>query len=327
MQTSHHLNGGFTTVSVLLALSLLAAMSASILAIVAKKQSTRKNLLQSSQAFYIDQAALEYAMQQILADGNPNPIPVRNFLGSQTFNISRTCGKISVNSTYYPGISFSVTDPGQVCPTSSTATPNSNSSTFNGQSIPQGTWIWFNASLNFTGAGTGIAHIYAKNSTITFTANSVNYNIPIPDAIITIDPNVSCVSAAFTSSNLWMVRTPPSQNGNVFMSGVGFQVPVDLPGSISPVIWTTTVAADQVGLSVKWAWGAAVYTTSLADLKSLGVKASDKTTCNDSSNAKVATPQNVTSYHTNGARCGGGADYACEGGGVSSTIVSCLTSC
>src|SRR5512141_1477686 len=92
MRISLHPKGS-TSVSVIIALSVLAALSASVLVIVATNQTTRTNLLQKTQSFYIGQAALEFAMQQILVGGNPNPIPTRYFLG-QPFDISRTCGKI-----------------------------------------------------------------------------------------------------------------------------------------------------------------------------------------------------------------------------------------
>lgn len=327
MRISHcHNLSGFTAVSVLIALSILVAMSASVLIIVASNQSMRTNQLHTDQAFYSGQAAFEYAMRQILAGGNPNPIPNRYFLG-QPFNISRTCDKINIIATAgTASSSFSIGDPGQLCAVDGSATPSANSAPFNGQSIAQGSWIWFNASFTFSGAGSTLTHIYVENSNILFTANSVNYNIVVPSAVITLDPVATCVSTEFTA-NQWHTTVPISENGRIFLSGTGFFVPVNLPGSISPVTWSTVLASDQPGISAQWRWGAAVYTTNLSDLNGLGVKASDSNTCNDSSNDKGGTPKNVISYHTGGARCGSGNDYTCQGSGVTGTIVQCASGC
>jgi hypothetical protein len=322
-----HLNKpGFTAVSVLIALSILAAMATSVLILVATNQSTRTNQLHSDQAFYSSMAGIEYAMQQIMVGGNPNPIPIRYFMG-QEFNISRTCNKINITSTFgTANSSYSIADPGQLCATSGSATPSSNSAPFNGQSIAQGSWIWFNASFTFSGAGSSLAHIYLSNSNVLFTANSINYNVVIPSAVITLDPSATCVSTEFVA-NQWHTTVPLTENGRIFLSGVGFYVPVNLPGSISPVTWTSTLASDQSGLSAQWRWGAAVYTTSLSSLNNLGVKASDSNTCNDSSNSRGGTPKNVTSYHTLGARCGDGNDYVCQGSGNTGTVVQCASGC
>jgi hypothetical protein len=326
MQTSPRPKG-FASVGVIFVICVLAAMSASLLVLVGTNQATRTHQLQMEQSFFSAHAAFEYAMTQIEVDGNPNPLPTRYFMKNQ-FDISRTCNKINVTSTYgSASTTFSISDPGQLCAIDGSATESSNSAPFNGQSIAQGRYIWFNSNFTITGLGLTETNVYLQNSSVLFTANGVNYNIVIPDAIVTYDPLALCVSTTYTMGQ-WHTTVPLLESSSIFLSGIGFYVPVNLPGSISPVTWTGVIAADQPGLEVKWSWGAAVYTTSLADLTALGVKASDKTTCGLLlSNDKAGTPENVTSYLTNGARSGGGSNYTGGGSGTTGTVVQCLSGC
>ncbi len=324
MELLHRLKG-FTVASVLIALSILAALSASVLVTVATNQSTRTNQLHTDQAFYSSQAAFEFAMQQINVDGNPNPIPTRYFMG-QPFDISRTCSKINVTTTAGTATStFSIGDPGQLCAVSGSATVTSNSIDFTGQSIPKDDWIWFNSSFTVSGLGQTLTHVYVETANVLFTANSVNYNVVVPSAIITFDPDATCVSTEYIA-NQWRTTVPIAQSGNILLSGVGFLVPANLPGSLRNVTWNAVIAADKPGISFTWQWGAAIYTTSLSNLNGIGVKASDSNTCNDNSGYNVATPENVISYHVNGGT-GSGNSYNGERSGTTGSIAPCLSGC
>ncbi len=318
---------GFSAVAVLIALSVVAAMGMSILVLLNNNQSARTTGVSMSQAFYSANGALEFSMRQILVDGNPNPIPPRYFMGNP-FEIERSCNQIRVTASYgSSSASFAIGDPGQLCAVDGTATPSSNSAPFNGISISQGRWIWFNASFDVAGLNNSIVtHVYFENSHVLYRSNGVNYNVIVPGGIITFDPAATCVSTEFVAGQ-WHTTAPPAQMGNILVSAIGFQVPVNLPGSISPVTWNAVFASDQEGLSVKWQWGAAVYTTSLANLGSLGVKASDNNTCGNSSNDKVGTPSNVIQYHVAGARSGGGSNYTGGGSGTTGSIVQCVSNC
>ncbi len=318
---------GFSAVAVLIALTVAASMGASILVLLNNNQAARTSGVSTTQAFYSANGALEFAMRQILVEGNPNPIPTRYFMGS-AFDITRSCNLIEVQASYRgSSVGFSIGDPGQLCAVDGTATPSSNSAPFNGSSIAQGRWIWFSASFDVAGLNNNIVtHVYFENSNVLFSSGGVNYNVVIPGGVITFDPDATCVSTEYVAGQ-WHTTSPPGQNGNILVSAKGFEVPVNLPGSVSPVTWNAVFAADQEGLSVHWQWGAAVYTTSLADLANLGVKASDNNTCGNSSNDKVGTPSNVIQYHVAGARAGSGSNYTGGGTGTTGTVVQCVSNC
>lgn len=102
---------GFAAIGVIIALSILAAMAAGLAELSATNQVTRYQQLEMDQAFLSTNAAFEYTLRQIQVDGDPNPIPSRDFAGS-ALSINRTSQKIKVAVTKNHATSaYSITDP------------------------------------------------------------------------------------------------------------------------------------------------------------------------------------------------------------------------
>ena len=105
---------GFTVLGIVIALVILAITASKIGSFIAANQSTRTQMLNNSQAFYSNHAAIEFSLRQILQAGNPDPIPSRDFSG-ESFEIARSLGKIFITTQKSSAkSSFSVTDPNPV---------------------------------------------------------------------------------------------------------------------------------------------------------------------------------------------------------------------
>jgi len=107
------------------------------------------------------------------------------------------------------------------------------------------------------------------------------------------------------------------------MNGLSYQVPVNFPGSISNVRWTTTIRIDRASTSVNWRWSAAVYTTFAANS---GVNVKPITSSNQNpyaNNDAAGTPENFKSSLVSGARGTGGTNYT--GSFTNSGSITCST--
>jgi hypothetical protein len=188
-------------------------------------------------------------------------------------------------------------------------------SNFNGTPIHSGTYIWFNSVLNPSGLGSNPVTFHFTGQTIT----SANFNLNVPDADVTFDPNVNFATTTF-SGGKWVTTVPSSGlPGNTFFSGLGYLVPANLPGGINPVTWSGTISTDTPGAKLQWQWAAAVYTSFNADNNLLGVKPVDANKKNPYLNSDHAgTPENYKQFVTGGARGGGGSNYTGSYSGTTS---------
>jgi len=148
-------------------------------------------------------------------------------------------------------------------------------------------------------------------ATVQFTPKNLSsFTLSVPDALITFDPNATCATTIFNSAlNRWETTVPMSGSDEIFISGLAFLVPVDLPGGINPVTWSGTFTTDTPGISFQWKWGAGVYTTDMTNYNAIGVKPTHTNAClyNDSQHA--GTPENRQQFVTGGARGGGGSNF------------------
>jgi hypothetical protein len=161
-------------------------------------------------------------------------------------------------------------------------------SDFNKRSIAYGNTIWFSSSFsvkNPTDWDDDSGHhpgrdvspypvqLFLNNATITFTNGTTNYTLPVPNAVIILDPAATTATTTWEATNKrWVTRVPSVDqhdhrtkvfdvDGNVFLTGMGFKVPTgNLRGDIEPVTWSGSFTTDTPGISIKWRWGAAVYT-------------------------------------------------------------------
>jgi hypothetical protein len=199
-----------------------------------------------------------------------------------------------------------------------TATPTpcvtvkSINSRFNNTSISAGRRIWFNSHVDVSGTIAEPVTVYVTNQTVVFSANGNNYSLDVPDAVITLDPAATEATTTFDSgSGRWMTTIPAGLSGSIFLSGLSYTVASGgLPRNINPVSWSATFTASAPGISLDWAWAAAVYTSFSADYNALGVKPVDSQTASSYNNThKAGTPENYTSSVRSGATGGGGSNY------------------
>jgi hypothetical protein len=195
---------------------------------------------------------------------------------------------------------------------------------FTSTTIPAGRFIWFNSVLDrgsFSGiSGTVIFSI--TNGKITFTANSQQYTLNVPDATLRFDAAVTTASTQFVN-NAWQTVVPRGYTNFAFVSGLSYQVPSNLPGNISNVTWTADISVNKTGITPSWKWGAAVY-TSFAGHAGLNIKPVNGNSQNPyPNNDKAGTPENFKASLVSGAKGSGGTNYTGNYSGTSST--TCTT--
>jgi hypothetical protein len=194
-------------------------------------------------------------------------------------------------------------------------------SDFNRSKIVAGNYIWFTAQLAVRGpvgrdATPDPVQIFFTNSAVTFKSNGVSYNLPAPNAVVVFSPTATTATTTYDTVNGRWVTTVPSVHPTkkcsvytvdtrTFLTGFAFPVPAGgLPGDIEPVMWSGSFASDTPGVSLRWRWGAAVYTQFSTDYNALGVKPVE-----DDHEATPAwwtrdpagTPENYKQYWTRGA--------------------------
>ncbi len=201
------------------------------------------------------------------------------------------------------------------------------SAKFSGTPINGGSYIWFNTNFSASGIPAAGAMISLTGSTISFTGDQA-YNLAVPNALITFSSNVTCASSSFDAiTNTWMATVPISGSDEIFLSGLAFPVPASFAsagGKINgPVTWKGTVASRTPGVSIKWKWGAAVYTTFSTEYNIVAIKPTHSNSCAYNNSDHAGTPEGINSagisfqkFVTGGAQGGGGSNFT---GGWSGT--------
>ncbi len=192
-------------------------------------------------------------------------------------------------------------------------------SNFNGTDIDPGSTIWFNNIVKVEGRGGAAALVCFENVSISLNVDGTLLTVPAPDTYIAFDPTATLATTVFVPAvNAWFTTVPASYSGNVFLSGVALPVPNGLPGGISPVTWSGDFSTNLNGLSMKWKWAAAVYTSFPTDYNAIGVKPIDGSSMNPYPNSHHAgTPENYGSFVVGGARGGGGSNFTGSYSGTS----------
>src|SRR5258706_5807813 len=72
---------------------------------------------------------------------------------------------------------------------------------FNGTAVPCPDYIWFIAVGKLTTPGVAPVTIYTLNQHIQFTANSINYDLAVPDGATTFDGPAATAATTFTPAN------------------------------------------------------------------------------------------------------------------------------
>jgi len=197
--------------------------------------------------------------------------------------------------------------------------PESIASNFNGTSVAKNAFIWFNSVLSVHGPHPADFTVRCDDSTIDFVAGGERYVLDVPSASVAFSSSATVATTEFNAaSNEWETVIPSSAPaGNAFLTGLGFQVPVDFPGGIKPVTWTCRFSSDAPGVMVSWKWSAAVYTDFSRDPNALGVKPVDGGRRSAHGHSDHAgTPETFRASVIGGARGGGGSNFT---GGYSGT--------
>src|SRR5437773_2070265 len=184
--------------------------------------------------------------------------------------------------------------------------PVSITSNFNGTAIPKDAFIWFSSVLSVPGPNPAASTVRCDDSTIDFVAGGEPYVLDVPRASVTFSPASTLAATEFDSaSQEWETVIPSSGDaGNAFVTGLGFQVPVDFPGGIKQVTWTCQLSSDAPGIRIQWKWAAAVYTDFSPDPNSLGVKPVDGDGSVYENANEAGTPENFRRFVIGGAEGG-----------------------
>jgi hypothetical protein len=201
---------------------------------------------------------------------------------------------------------------------------SSNMANFNGTAIPAGRTIWFSGTFWTTPAGPKTAApltVNFTNAKITFTVGTKSYTIPVPNGEVVFSSAASQATTSYNSAtNTWVTTTPYGLPGATFMDAVAYLVPAGgLPGNIKNVTWSMNIgtSAPAQGISVKWQWGAAVYTKFASTLGGVQVKPTDSPKGSAYQNGDAAgTPENYKAYVVGGAMGGGGSNYTGSSSGT-----------
>jgi Bacterial Ig-like domain (group 3) len=182
---------------------------------------------------------------------------------------------------------------------------------FNGNSIHGGNTLWFNSSLNVHGLPWNGATLSITGQTITIGGQTIN----VPDGKIVFSPTARTATTTFTNG-VWVTVVPVNQAGNVFLSGIGYQLPGSGLRGGQNATWSGTISSDTPGVSVNWQWGAAAYTSFGSNLGGLGVKPVDDNQSSSWHNSDHAgAPESWSRGVTGGGTGGGGSDYTGSTGG------------
>src|SRR4029077_2622669 len=147
----------------------------------------------------------------------------------------------------------------------------SSKANFTPKVIAGGKSLWFASELTlvkgphdannvFVDMANHPVSVFVTNGVVSFTANGVNYSLPVPDALITFSPTATTATTTFdTATNRWLTTIPsvhPTTHqrqfdilGRIFASGVTMPVPAGgLPGGIKDVTWSPAYTTDTPGM-------------------------------------------------------------------------------
>jgi hypothetical protein len=130
--------------------------------------------------------------------------------------------------------------------------------------IPAGATIWFTGVLKGVhtadaSAMTSPIRIDVRQSRVTF--GGWPYVVTMPDSTIVLDPSVSIPRRLWSGPDGLNVAYSPSQVAQeALFDALPYVAPEPfIPRSSGPVTWTATFAASRPGITIDWAWSAAVY--------------------------------------------------------------------
>jgi hypothetical protein len=168
---------------------------------------------------------------------------------------------------------------------------------FDGSSIGEGNYVWFNANFSVTG-------IPKTGGVITFTSSKImdeDTGLPfmnaVPNAQITFSPTAACTTTTFsTMTNTWLTTVPMRGDDEIFLTGI----PVPSAGlrGGTRVSWNGTFDTGGIpGITINWKWAAAVYTNFATYLNALQVKPGHTSACGYNGVDQAGTPEGVNNQN------------------------------
>jgi hypothetical protein len=219
--------------------------------------------------------------------------------GSYTLNASAT-NSLGAVGTASPA-SFTVTAP-------PTTTTSSVSATFNSSAIAKGNYLWFSGVIKVQGVPTAGTSVLLSNATVSFVSGGKTVTVAVPSAVIDFASGTTAATTTYsTTTGTWTTTVPANYAGNIFLSGVAYQAPSAMSGSLSNVTWSGTFSAANAGITAQWQWGAANYSSFTTSPGSLGVKpVDDNKTSQYKTSDNAGTPESFIAYVTSGGTGAGG---------------------
>lgn len=185
------------------------------------------------------------------------------------------------------------------------------------EQIPTGATIWFSGVLESVQSATNDlkttpVRIDVRHAQVTF--GKWPYTVNLPDGTIQIDPAATQPQRWWVDRSAWSVTLAPSQIPEAFFDGTPFAAPEPfLPGDSGPITWTATFTASRPGISLSWAWSAAVY-SKFGDngrllVKPLNVRAGEPQPAMYQNDDPAGTPELYKQYVVAGAMGNGAPQY------------------
>jgi hypothetical protein len=196
-------------------------------------------------------------------------------------------------------------------------------SNFNGTAIPAGRTIWFNSIVKVAGVPPQGCVLRFIRGELLFTANNQNFKLLTQPTKLVFSPAVTSATTVFdVPTQTWITTVPVDYTGNLFLNGLAYQVPANLPGGINPVTFCGVFISTAPGVTFQWKWAAAVYTDFAADENGVCVKPIDGNQDNPFPNSDHAgTPECWKQFVVGGGRGGGGSNFTGSYSGTAN--VSC----
>ena len=160
-------------------------------------------------------------------------------------------------------------------------------STVNNGTMNASTVLWFNSALQVAGVKTNVVKIRLVNQTIT----SPDFSLSVSNATIIIDPAATNATTDFVKGE-WVTRVPrAATNGNFFLSGLAYKLPVSLSGN-DKITWNSTFVSDTPDVTLSWKWADANYSDLGNYANLIGVKPVDSAVLSAYKNTDLAgTPE------------------------------------
>jgi hypothetical protein len=177
---------------------------------------------------------------------------------------------------------------------------------FNANDIAANNYIWFSAVVKVNYSGSYPVELTFTDQNIA----SSRFNVNPTKGRLVIDNTYTQTTTTYAGGE-WLTTSPPSANGNYFISGYSYKAPTTILRNLSSITWKGVWTANKPGITtVDWKWSAAVYTNFNSDCSLLGVKPVDDANGSIYANTHPAgSPENYIAYVVPGARGLANGDY------------------